>query len=123
VIVSTPQEVALADARRGIEMFRRTQVPIIGLVENMSAYTDPQTGTVFAPFGRGGAEAAAADLGAPFLGEIPLDPRLAALSDAGTPPGRDPESPLGARFALLADLVWRALQTPLGKPAPTIRFV
>jgi ATP-binding protein involved in chromosome partitioning len=94
VIVSTPQDLALIDARRAIELFVKAGVPIIGLVENMAGYACPHCGEVSDPFGRGGAEAAAAELGIDFLGRIPLDIAIRSASDAGTPPGaRDgPES-------------------------------
>jgi ATP-binding protein involved in chromosome partitioning len=86
VIVSTPQDLALIDARRAIELFVKAGVPIIGLVENMAGYACPHCGEVSDPFGRGGAEAAAAELGIDFLGRIPLDIAIRSASDAGTPP-------------------------------------
>jgi hypothetical protein len=76
VIVSTPQDIALIDARKGIAMFKKTQVPILGLVENMSMFTCPDCGSSHAIFGHGGARQTAEKLGAPFLGEIPLVPRI-----------------------------------------------
>ncbi len=123
LIVSTPQELALADVRRGAAMFARTHVPLLGVVENMSAFEDPASGVRFAPFGEGGARHAAAALGAPFLGALPLDPTLAALSDAGTPPAATaPDSPLGRAFGQLAEGVWAALAAGQARPAPRIRF-
>lgn len=86
VIVSTPQDLALIDAARAIDLFAKAGVPVIGLVENMAGYACPHCGEVSDPFGRGGAEAAAARLGVPFLGRIPLDIAIRAASDAGTPP-------------------------------------
>ena len=86
VIVSTPQDLALIDARRAIDLFAKAGVPIIGLVENMAGYACPHCGEVSDPFGRGGAEAAAAELGIDFLGRIPLDIAIRSASDAGTPP-------------------------------------
>ncbi|MGL4312468.1 MAG: Mrp/NBP35 family ATP-binding protein [Sphingomonas sp.] len=86
VIVSTPQDLALIDARRAIDLFQRAGVPIIGLVENMAGYQCPHCGEVSDPFGRGGAEAAAAALGIAFLGRVPLAMAIRAASDAGTPP-------------------------------------
>lgn len=86
VIVSTPQDLALIDARRGIDLFRQTQVPIIGIVENMAGYLCPHCGKASEPFGIGGAEAVCADLGVPFLGRIPLDIAIRTGSDAGQPP-------------------------------------
>ncbi len=121
LIVSTPQQVALADVRRGVNMFRKVNVPILGIIENMSGWTDPDTGKTSAPFGRGGAKMAADALGAPFLGAIPLDPDLAAASDAGTPPAAcAPESAIGLRFLEIADLVGAGLARPLSKAGPRI---
>jgi ATP-binding protein involved in chromosome partitioning len=86
VIVSTPQDLALIDARRAIQLFEVGEVPVIGMVENMAGYACPHCGEVSDPFGQGGAEAAAADLGQAFLGRIPLDLQIRKASDAGTPP-------------------------------------
>jgi ATP-binding protein involved in chromosome partitioning len=85
VIVSTPQDIALIDARKGIAMFRKTQVPILGIIENMSVFVCPDCGHESHIFGHGGARATAAEFGAPFLGEIPLVPSIRETSDAGTP--------------------------------------
>lgn len=123
VIVSTPQKVALADVARGVQLFEKTSVPILGVIENMSAQIDTQTGAVFAPFGRGGARRAAEELNAPFLGALALEPELAELSDAGTPPaGAYPESPLGQRFLALARTLDDALCADFGRSAPVIKF-
>ena len=86
VIVSTPQDLALIDARRAIDLFVKAGVPIVGLIENMAGYICPHCGEASDPFGRGGAEAAAEELGIPFLGRIPLDIAIRTASDAGTPP-------------------------------------
>jgi ATP-binding protein involved in chromosome partitioning len=86
VIVSTPQDLALMDATRAIDLFNQSNVPIIGLVENMSGYACPHCGEVSDPFGSGGAEAAARTMGLPFLGRIPLDIAIRTASDAGEPP-------------------------------------
>ena len=83
VIVSTPQDLALIDAKRAIDLFVKAGVPIIGLVENMAGYACPHCGEVSDPFGKGGAEAAAIALGIPFLGRIPLDIAIRKASDAG----------------------------------------
>lgn len=85
VIVSTPQDIALIDARKGLEMFRRTDVPVLGIVENMSYFCCPQCGGRSEIFGHGGARQEAEKLGVPFLGEIPLHAMIRSLSDAGTP--------------------------------------
>lgn len=86
VIVSTPQDLSLIDAKRAIDFFVKAGVPIIGLVENMAGYACPNCGEVSDPFGSGGAEAAAGVLGIPFLGRIPLDIAIRTASDAGVPP-------------------------------------
>ncbi|MES2728720.1 MAG: Mrp/NBP35 family ATP-binding protein [Pseudomonadota bacterium] len=85
VIVSTPQDIALADARKGLAMFQQVGVPILGVIENMSIFCCPNCGTETDIFRRGGAEQAALDAGVPFLGDIPLHPDLRGWSDAGTP--------------------------------------
>jgi ATP-binding protein involved in chromosome partitioning len=85
VIVSTPQDLALIDARRGIAMFRRVNVPVLGIVENMSTFICPHCGTRTDIFGHGGARAEAERLGVPFLGEVPLDMSIRENSDAGAP--------------------------------------
>lgn len=86
VIVSTPQDLALIDATRAIDLFTKAGVPIIGLVENMAGYVCPHCGQESDPFGHGGAEAQAAALGIPFLGRVPLTLAIRSASDAGTPP-------------------------------------
>ncbi len=85
VIVSTPQDLALIDARRAIQLFEVGEVPVIGMVENMAGYACPHCGKVSDPFGSGGTEAAAKDLGLPFLGRIPLQLAIREASDAGQP--------------------------------------
>jgi ATP-binding protein involved in chromosome partitioning len=94
VIVSTPQDLALIDATRAIDLFAKAGIPVIGLIENMAGYACPHCGEVSDPFGQGGAEAAAAKLGVPFLGRIPLDIAIRTASDAGAPPaaGNVPEA-------------------------------
>ena len=85
VIVSTPQDLALIDARKGLAMFRKTEVPVLGIVENMSSFICPHCGGESHIFGHGGARATAEKLGVDFLGEIPLVPSIRETSDAGTP--------------------------------------
>lgn len=101
VIVSTPQDLALIDATRAIDLFAKAGIPVIGLIENMAGYACPHCGELSDPFGKGGAEAAAATLGVPFLGRIPLDIVIRTASDAGTPPaaGNGPEA---AAFTVIA---------------------
>ncbi len=86
VIVSTPQDLALIDAARAIDLFRKAEVAIIGLVENMAGYACPHCGEVSDPFGAGGAEARAGALGIPFLGRVPLTIGIRTASDSGAPP-------------------------------------
>ena len=102
VIVSTPQDLALIDATRAIDLFRQGQVPIIGLVENMAGYACPHCGEVSDPFGKGGAEAAAQALGIPFMGRVPLDMAIRVASDAGQPPAAN-DLPHGAAFTAIAE--------------------
>ena len=111
VIVSTPQDLALIDARRGIAMFQKTHVPILGLIENMSVFLCPHCGQSSHIFGHGGARATAEELKVPFLGEIPLVPQIRALSDAGTPiVAHAPQSPEAEAFLALARKLATSLQ-------------
>ena len=104
VIVSTPQDLALIDARRAIQLFEVGQVPLIGMVENMAGYACPHCGEVSDPFGSGGAEAAAGELGMAFLGRIPLQLAIREASDAGTPPAAG-AGPAAEAFAAIAKRV------------------
>ena len=101
VIISTPQDLALIDAMRAISFFEIAKVPIIGLVENMAGYLCPHCGEMSEPFGSGGAEAAAKELGIPFLGRIPLDIAIRTASDAGEPPALG-DGPIAKAFAAIA---------------------
>ncbi|MEJ1978271.1 MAG: Mrp/NBP35 family ATP-binding protein [Acetobacteraceae bacterium] len=113
VIVSTPQDVALADARRGVRMFEKTSVPVLGMVENMSFFCCPHCGGRSDMFGHGGAAREAERLGVEFLGEIPLLIDIRTTSDAGTPiAAAAPDSTAGQAYAALAARVWAKLQTP-----------
>ena len=103
VIVSTPQDLALIDAKKAIDMLPRFDVPILGLVENMSYFIAPDTGTRYDIFGSGGAERAARDLGIPFLGAIPLVMTIREGSDAGSPPvAADPHGAEAQAFRAIA---------------------
>jgi ATP-binding protein involved in chromosome partitioning len=102
VIVSTPQDLALIDATRAIDLFRKMDVPLLGLIENMAGYECPHCGEVSDPFGSGGAEAAARVMAIPFLGRIPLTLSIRRASDAGTPPAAG-EGAEAAAFAALAE--------------------
>ena len=110
VIVSTPQDLSLIDATRAIDLFRKTKVPVLGIVENMAGYVCPHCGESSDPFGSGGAEAAAAELGVAFLGRLPLSMHLRQASDAGTPPAAGDGAEAEA-FARLADKLLEALDT------------
>ncbi|HKT85060.1 MAG TPA: Mrp/NBP35 family ATP-binding protein [Novosphingobium sp.] len=101
VIVSTPQDLALMDATRAIELFEKGGIPVIGVVENMAGYACPHCGEMSDPFGAGGAEAAARSMGQAFLGRIPLDIVIRRESDAGNPPAAG-EGPQAEAFADLA---------------------
>jgi ATP-binding protein involved in chromosome partitioning len=104
VIVSTPQDLALIDAMRAIDLFKQADVPVIGLVENMAGYLCPHCGEVSDPFGSGGAEKAAAQMGLPFLGRIPLHIDIRIASDAGAPPATG-EGMIANSFAAIAGSV------------------
>ena len=101
VIVTTPQDLALIDATRAIDLFRQVDVPIAGIVENMAGYVCPHCGESSDPFGHGGAEAAARALGVDFLGRIPLAMEIRVASDTGQPPAAN-DAPQGEAFAAIA---------------------
>jgi len=108
VIVSTPQDLSLIDARRAIDLFNKTSVPVLGLIENMATYTCPHCGEASHPFGTGGAEAAAAEMGVPFLGRLPLSLAIREASDAGNPPAAS-DGPEAKAFAEIASQLLAAL--------------
>jgi len=113
VIVSTPQDLALIDARKGLNMFRRVNVPVLGIIENMSYFVCPGCGETSDIFGTGGAKAEAERLGLPFLGAIPLDMEIRATSDAGTPiVSAQPESPHAQAYLRIAETVSAQLNQP-----------
>ncbi|KQM19768.1 chromosome partitioning protein ParA [Novosphingobium sp. Leaf2] len=101
VIVSTPQDLALMDAARAVGLFTQGDIPVIGVVENMAGYACPHCGEVSDPFGHGGAQDAAREMGVPFLGRIPLDIAIRRESDAGTPTAAG-DGPQAQAFAALA---------------------
>ena len=101
VIISTPQDLALIDAARAIDLCGKTRVPVIGIVENMAGYVCPHCGEESDPFGSGGAEASAARLGIEFLGRLPLSASLREASDAGRPPAAG-DGPAADAFAAIA---------------------
>lgn len=126
IIVSTPQDLALIDARKGLNMFRKVEVPLLGVVENMSYFIAPDTGVRYDIFGHGGARAEAERIGVPFLGEVPLHMDVRAFSDAGTPiTAKEPESQHAQIYRDIAKKVWdniNAGEGGSGRQAPKITF-
>jgi len=112
VIVSTPQDLSLIDARRAVDLFNKTSVPLLGIIENMAAYVCPHCGEESHPFGTGGAEQAAEELGVPFLGRLPLSLSIREASDAGNPPAASNGTEADA-FARLAAKLLETLETPV----------
>lgn len=122
VIVSTPQDLALIDARKGINMFRKVEVPILGVVENMSYFIAPDTGKRYDIFGHGGAQAEAERIGVPFLGGVPLTMDVRETSDAGTPVvAVDPEGAQAQIYRSIAEKVQAGLNESAGE-GPRIVF-
>ena len=124
VIVSTPQDLALIDARKGLNMFRRVDVPVLGIVENMSYFVCPHCGGRTDIFAHGGARHEAERLGVPFLGEVPLDMDIRLTSDAGKPiVVGDPNGPHATIYREIATRVWdgvRRERAEGGRPPPRI---
>lgn len=119
VIVSTPQDLALIDARKGIAMFKRVEVPILGIVENMSFFLCPSCGTRSDIFGHGGARDEAKKLGVPFLGEVPLHMEIRETSDSGKPvTATNPESAHAQIFRELAVKTWSEVERAKGTLTP-----
>jgi ATP-binding protein involved in chromosome partitioning len=111
IIISTPQDLSLIDARRGLAMFKKVNVPVLGIVENMSYFQCPHCGTRSDIFGHGGARHEAEKLGVPFLGEVPLHMSIRATSDAGTPVvDSEPDSPHAAIYRSIGAKVREQLQ-------------
>ena len=126
VIVSTPQDLALIDARKGLNMFRKVDVPLLGIVENMSYFLCPSCGERSDIFGHGGARDEADRIGVPFLGEVPLAMRVRETSDAGTPiVVSDPSSEHAGIYRDIAGKIWASLEDgegPNAKEAPALVF-
>jgi ATP-binding protein involved in chromosome partitioning len=111
VIVSTPQDIALLDARKGLNMFRQVNVPVMGIIENMSYYVCPKCGNEDHIFGHGGAKFEAVKLSTDFLGEIPLDIAIRTTSDEGQPiVVSRPDSPHAKAYRDIAQKVWDKVQ-------------
>jgi ATP-binding protein involved in chromosome partitioning len=118
VIVSTPQDLALLDARRGVAMFHKVNVPVLGIVENMASFCCPNCGHESHIFGHGGARAEAEKTGVPFLGEIPLHMDIRQTSDEGRPiVATNPDSPHAKAYRAVAQNVWERLQAGGGAKA------
>jgi ATP-binding protein involved in chromosome partitioning len=122
VIVSTPQDLALIDARRGIAMFQKVNIPLLGLIENMSGFCCPACAKVTPIFGHGGARQEAEARGIPYLGAIPLDIRIRETSDDGRPiVAVEPDTVYAKHYIDIARNVWSAASTgAAGKPPPRI---
>jgi ATP-binding protein involved in chromosome partitioning len=122
IIVSTPQDLALIDARRGVSMFKQVNVPVLGVIENMSYFLCPRCGTRSDIFGHGGARQEAQRLGVPFLGEVPLDMAIREKSDAGLPlVATEPDSPHAQTYRDIAAKVADQLKgAGAGRAAPKI---
>jgi ATP-binding protein involved in chromosome partitioning len=124
VIVSTPQDIALVDARKGLNMFRKVAVPVLGFVENMSFYLCPHCGERSEIFGHGGAREEAEKLGVPFLGEVPLHLDIRTTSDSGHPiVVSQPDSPYAQIYKNIAGRVWKQLSAPQRGPRAAPRIV
>ncbi len=121
VIVSTPQDIALLDARKGLNMFRKVEVPVLGIIENMSYFSCPHCGERSDIFSHGGAREEAARLGVDFLGEIPLDIVIRETSDGGRPiVVSHPDSPHSKAFRDMADSIWEKVDGAVGRTMPKI---
>jgi ATP-binding protein involved in chromosome partitioning len=124
VIVSTPQTVALLDARKGLNMFRKVNVPILGVVENMSSFICPACGHEENIFDHGGAHDTAKEFGVPFLGHIPLEKQVREFTDAGKPLiTHAPDSKSAAAFRSLANNVLAQLATQASSPTGPVKIV
>ncbi|KAA1178261.1 iron-sulfur cluster carrier protein ApbC [Rhizobium tropici] len=123
VIVSTPQDLALIDARKGLNMFRKVEVPVLGIVENMSYFIAPDTGARYDIFGHGGARREAERIGVPFLGEVPLTMGIRETSDAGTPlVAAEPNGVVANIYREIAAKVWKQVEGTPQRAAPSIVF-
>jgi ATP-binding protein involved in chromosome partitioning len=121
VIVSTPQDIALIDARKGLNMFRKVDVPVVGIIENMSYFICPHCGERSDIFSHGGARREAQNLGVDFLGELPLDMAIRETSDGGRPiVVSDPGSAPAQTYRAIAEQVWRKLSGAPARQAPRI---
>lgn len=124
IVVCTPQEVALADAKKGINMFKKVEVPVLGVVENMSYFIAPDTGKQYDIFGHGGGKAMANKMGVPFLGEVPLEAATRESGDKGTPIViADPESSVSQAFKKITDALIQQVTQKEDKEAGLLKRV
>ena len=124
VIVSTPQDIALLDARKGLNMFKKVDVPVLGIVENMSYFLCPHCGGRSEIFSHGGAREEARRLGTEFLGEVPLDLKIRETSDGGTPlTVSDPDNPHALVFRTMAARVWEKVAGESAERRPPPRII
>ena len=115
VIVTTPQDVALIDVRRGVQMFRKLNVPVLGIIENMSYLNCPHCGEEIDIFSRGGGKRMAEKFDVPFLGEVPVDPELRKGGDEGNPIViSNPDSPTAKAFTVIAEKILKSIEEPAG---------
>jgi ATP-binding protein involved in chromosome partitioning len=124
VIVTTPQEVAILDVRKAMNMFEQLKVPILGVIENMSCYFHPKTDERICIFGDGGGRRLAEQSGLPFLGEVPIDPEICRLGDAGNPlisPGADITSASAKTFLAIAQQVVREIDILKGQSSDSLQ--
>ncbi|WP_037037961.1 iron-sulfur cluster carrier protein ApbC [Pseudovibrio sp. JE062] len=118
LVVSTPQDLALLDARRGIAMFEKVAIPVLGVVENMSHFICPDCGGTHEIFGHGGAKAEAEKMKVPFLGEVPLTMEIRQQSDTGVPiTVSNPDSPIAKAYGVIAAGLWQGVMQPTGDAA------
>lgn len=124
VIVSTPQDIALLDARKGLEMFKKVNVPILGVVENMSMFCCPKCGEETPIFAHGGARQVAEDLGYPLLAEVPLDIEIREQTDSGKPLVlMNPDSKGAEAYRGMAEKVWETLEVQRAQAAEPVKIV
>jgi ATP-binding protein involved in chromosome partitioning len=122
IIVTTPQDVSLIDARKGVKMFQEVRVPVLGVIENMSYFTGDD-GKRYDIFRSGGGKKLAAEIGVPLLGELPIDPRIAECGDAGEPMVRKyPDSPVAKAYMKLAETVIAETGKPAAETLPQVQL-
>ena len=121
VIVSTPQDIALLDAKKGLNMFKKVDVPVLGIIENMSYFSCPNCGHRTEIFAHGGARREAEKSGVEFLGDIPLDMQIRETSDEGRPiVASDPTSPHALAYGEIAAKIWNKLAQSTQRATPRI---